>query len=494
MTIHSEWTKILYQECPDAFIDNFNPLHYDKVNVGVIDGHLQLMCLNECMISWDSFIKNMYINPIQKLYASGCHTVVLCFDAYEYVPVYKNMTQIKRCSKTKVIPFASTQSLPHKIPNEAIKYLMNRTFKLKVIQMLCEKIPQILEIKKGNTFIMDYKKVVMYKALTQNHLGTEMEEQCERYPLNPVPISLPELEHMGESDVKFLRYVEKFGNALVHAIDGDYMIIALLYYCKHGINPENKIYLYRQKQKWGDSIHDDEYETDDKIHSVKKRKLNGEIAEDVQRGLFNKKNKCWVDMQLIYATLLDCFRQSLRTDSMNLSCKNPLLIQENEGAEMDIDFIETEHDYMKSVVFLMLSAGTDFSRQLPLIGPKRLWENLPHISYYLMIAMKNRDMEMIQNVVWGKLYKIIFQRHVQATSNTWNRICSDLQHSSLSKNTKTKLPSSLQIQVTIKNILWVISYWETVNGSIPTPLDGKNGFVQSSSNGKIIFEDMEYSE
>jgi hypothetical protein len=39
----------------------------------------------------------------------------------------------------------------------------------------------------------------------------------------------------GESDIKFARYVDLYGNALVHAIDGDYMAIALLYYAMRGL-------------------------------------------------------------------------------------------------------------------------------------------------------------------------------------------------------------------------------------------------------------------
>ena len=52
---------------------------------------------------------------------------------------------------------------------------------------------------------------------------------------------------MGESDVKFTRYVHKYGNALIHAIDGDYMMIALLYYIQTADpSPKNKIFIYRQ--------------------------------------------------------------------------------------------------------------------------------------------------------------------------------------------------------------------------------------------------------
>ena len=52
---------------------------------------------------------------------------------------------------------------------------------------------------------------------------------------------------MGESDVKFTRYVHAYGNLLVHAIDGDYMMIALLYYARTATpTATNRIHIYRQ--------------------------------------------------------------------------------------------------------------------------------------------------------------------------------------------------------------------------------------------------------
>lgn len=52
---------------------------------------------------------------------------------------------------------------------------------------------------------------------------------------------------MGESDVKFVRYVHMLGNSIVYATDGDYMAISLLYYAMHGLNTKNNILLYRQE-------------------------------------------------------------------------------------------------------------------------------------------------------------------------------------------------------------------------------------------------------
>ena len=82
---------------------------------------------------------------------------------------------------------------------------------------------------------------------------------------------------MGESDVKFARYVHKYGSALIHAIDGDYMMIALMYYVRTADpSAANKIHIYRQLAA--------------ALGEAPRRK-RGEPAPPAK--------KCWVDMQMV---------------------------------------------------------------------------------------------------------------------------------------------------------------------------------------------------
>jgi hypothetical protein len=517
MTIHSEWTRIFHEECPEAFMEVFDHKLFNDVKLGVIDGHLQLMCLNEYMGTWENFIKIMYLLPITKLYQMGCQKVVLCFDSYDNVPVYKHMTQLKRSSGKIVQTFDSSQCLPPRIPENCMRFLMNRNFKLKVLQMVCERIPQLIEIEQHQEFILDYKRVVLYKPLIQNTPGKINSALFpSKYSLHPCPITLPEFEPMGESDVKFVRYVDKFGSALVHAIDGDYMIIALLYYAQKGVFSKNKIFLYRQKQSWGstsgdtlsDAVKESCFNDKESSSNLKKRKNDDALLHSIdqtktkiKRGvkpLFAKNHntltstkKCWVDMQLIYLSLLQVYRQSIRTDSIDLSFLN---MDHREHLETEIENFNPElhqdSQHMKSLIFLILSAGTDFSRQLPLLGPRRLWENLPCIAHYLLFAMKDGQDQMILDVVWGKIYKIIFSKHVSPHSFKYQFMYSDLLHSTLSKSTKEKFPSEKQLLVTSKNIKWVMEYWQTINGKVETPLNGENGYCKHEVTGKIVFDDV----
>ena len=54
------------------------------------------------------------------------------------------------------------QDLPSEIPSEPMEYLMNRTFKLRLIDYVCEHVPRMLKLKQGQTLMVDYRRVVEY--------------------------------------------------------------------------------------------------------------------------------------------------------------------------------------------------------------------------------------------------------------------------------------------------------------------------------------------
>ena len=90
----------------------------------------------------------------------GCPRVVLCFDCYDNVPEYKNMTQTRRTGLHTVRPFGPDQDLPTEIPSDPMEYLMNRTFKLRVIDYVCEHVPRMLRVRPdqvSNSFPKSYK-------------------------------------------------------------------------------------------------------------------------------------------------------------------------------------------------------------------------------------------------------------------------------------------------------------------------------------------------
>eukprot|EP00961_Rhodomonas_salina_P158747 2137018-Rhodomonas_salina.1 len=65
----------------------------------------------------------------------GASVVVLAFDDYTHVPRAKGMTQAKRAKKTVPLNFHDRAQLPDMIPACWDSAIMNRTFKMRVIQM-----------------------------------------------------------------------------------------------------------------------------------------------------------------------------------------------------------------------------------------------------------------------------------------------------------------------------------------------------------------------
>ena len=438
MTIHSDWARLLHEECPEAFHDRIpEEVRFD---VGVIDGHLQLMSLNSNFRSWEQFLLAVFVRPIQRLFDAGAPVVVLCFDAYDQVPSYKSMTQQKRCARVlPCVAFTADQSLPDEIPEATMEHLMNRSFKLKVVQLALTQVPLMLQKTLASAserrFVIDYKSTVEYSGST-----------------GMVPRRLDDLVPMGESDVKYVRYVERYGNALVHAVDGDYMAIALLYYAGGGVRDDNRIFIFRQRS----TLEPASSQSQKEATNAKKRKRT-------------PPPKCWVDAQLLFVTIAASMRQSGVT-------------------------LAEEHAMVHAAVLLMLCAGTDFSRPLPLLGPKRLWEHLPSVASALVLGVPQDAplaLSVLCDTVVGELYRTVFSNHVPVSvPSTLAAVLEHLKHHSrLAELTRSRFPTEAQVRVTLQNVGWVMAYWSAINRLVPTPLDGSHGFVRCPVSHRITFAD-----
>ena len=415
------------------------------------------MCLHKGLPSWDAFLQYLFLKPVMQLFDAGCPRVVLCFDCYDHVPVYKSMTQTKRVKtaaskKREVCVFNPEHGLPSRIPDDPMLFLMNRDFKIKLVEMICERMPALVQpkmTKAGQEFIIDYKRVVVYSN-------------------KGIPRVMEELRPMGESDVKFCRYVDLYGSALVHAIDGDYLAIALLYYTKKSpvFGACNQIHIYRQLSTLPDTA---------AVAKTKKAKLSSSPSAPTAK---KKVVKCWVDVQMLYVTIMQSMWQSVGHSQH--------LLNVHTGAPF------TNADAVHAAVLLMLLAGTDFSRSLPWLGPKRLWDNLPHIVVPLLQSASGPDAaDSLLDMVVAKLYRLVFANHcVRLARPSLEETLVVLQHSKLSDSVKSKFPSTEQVLTTVRNVMWVMAYWETHNDCIETPLDGSNGFVQCSHPRQIMFADQ----
>ena len=449
MTIHTDWGRLLHSECPEAFLPQI-PTDVD-FGVGVIDGHLQLMCLHSGLGTWERFLQFLFVNPIKKLLDAGCPVVVLCFDSYDSVPIYKSMTQQKRAGRApSVCGFVAGDELPAAIPHDTMTYMMNRGFKLKVIDLACTLVPGMVmaQCKPGQRLIVDYKRVVEYEV------GGAL-----------LPLTVEGMAPTGESDIKFARYVDRFGHALVHAIDGDYMAITLLYYALRAAPDPSKIFIYRQLAQLAPSA------------AERKKKRQRTTTTTASAAVEKKKKtpKCWVDMRLLFLSIAHSVRQALpRAAAPHLN----------------------DCDAVHAAVVLMLCAGTDFSRPMPLLGPKRIWEGLPLVAGALLRAAPRGgplDYALFADGVVAPLYHSVFARHVTTASSSsppLSEVIAQLKRSSaLSATTTGRLPSEAQVRTTLKNINWVVHhYWTVVNGPIHAPLDGSNGFVAGPNGKGVVFD------
>eukprot|EP00961_Rhodomonas_salina_P044911 603234-Rhodomonas_salina.2 len=205
MTIHSDWAKAIKIRYPHCFRQSLPPTCNAKN--GIIDGHIQLMGAYNVK-TWDQFLNSQFLRPISQLFASGCTTVVLLFDNRMAVSPYKGMTQYKRCKKYQDVNFSRSDPLPQNIPEQWLDHMMNRNFKDKVISFVCERIQALVKPAKERTLIVDFKgPPKLYTDATG----------C--------PQDIMNLTELGESDIKFARYVHILGNSIVYATDGDYIPI-----------------------------------------------------------------------------------------------------------------------------------------------------------------------------------------------------------------------------------------------------------------------------
>ena len=194
-------------------------------------------------------------------------TVVMAFDDSNVVSPYKSMTQTKRVQRASPIDFEPSDELPEEIPGHNWSNCMaNRAFKQKVIAYLCQKIPDMVDLSLGQKLIIDYKgSPLIYR------LGVPVEK-------------MHDFVSLGESDVKFTRYVSRYGSLLVHAIDGDYLAISLLYYARNRMDPGNRIVVYRYECKGS-------------------KQMNGVQARP------NERRYEYVDVQQVYTGVLAALQQ-----------------------------------------------------------------------------------------------------------------------------------------------------------------------------------------
>ena len=230
MTIDAGWNKIIKTSVPDAFQERLTAAQ--KPKTVFIDGQIKLMC--SCSIQqWKTFFNIQFLSTIEKAFATGADTVVIGFDNYTHVPEAKNMTQIKRCRHVPALNFSPDDPLPPIMPENWSAAMRNRTFKVKVIQMIVNNIR--LHYSKTNSLQQNHQTIIIDFMDTPEIIG--------------LPKALPDLSgKRGECDIKAFAWM-CYGPLLIVSTDGDFMAISLVQLEKMILetNSVQQVYLLRMK-------------------------------------------------------------------------------------------------------------------------------------------------------------------------------------------------------------------------------------------------------
>ena len=137
------------------------------------------------------------------------------------------------------------------------------------------------------------------------------------------------------------------------------------------------------------------------------------------------------------------------------------------------------------VVLLGLN-GTDFTRNLPLVSPCRIWASLPLITRtFRMHNAVEVDPTAIKRMI-ELLYAEAFPKHIDPMSRAslWHQA----QNSKLGARNKALIPKDARIMCTMRNINFLMHYWIT---PLAPPADDnlqQYGF-RVGSNGDMEWDD-----
>lgn len=443
MGIDGSWPRIWKAEGAE-YVEN------DKgVSTVFVDGQILLMksTIPEAGCTWQQYVERNFTQRLVALHRKY-ENVVLAFDSYESVPVYKSIEQARRIAKVAPFAFEAGDNVPSRPPSSKVwgNALLNRAYKTNIITMIVTMLargydPQVQK----KTLILDFVNVVRVTFTPYERKQDVLED----------------MQPMGESDVKFMRYAEKYGDIVVESVDSDVLLIAMLYVQK--TNFKHTVWVKRIKSAPIDET------AEEKNAKVEKRKsaAGGSGSANPPRG------------RLEYETL----------------CINTLLCMLHNSAYESIgrELVVSDIHLTNILVLIFLLNGSDFSRGLPRVGARSMWEYIDIIipAFVATTSMVDDalviDSVLCIDAVFAEIYKAKFSKHVSTTESSFSEVRADLIGSKLSYAVRESLPTHDVLECTIKNIGWVLTYWHITNGSPPICPHGTHGF--SVADGKVRFMD-----
>ena len=449
MTIDGAWIQSLKNDVPVAF----SPKPPFSPQAVFIDGQIKLCTpLLDHTQTWDEYVRRQFLNSIQSYFTKkNVDTVILAFDNYAFVPAAKGMTQAKRRKYLPSADFHSRDSLPPTVPKglDWTVHLSNRDFKARLIDFVIYFTTQHLVLQPGQHLIIDYNS----HPKRYDHLKN-FEVMDDFTPL-------------GEADIKFTRYTALHPRLQVDSIDGDSVPIALMHLQKmiaQGIT-DTKLSILRIVSNTGQ-----DHDPLPPAPTPQKKQKVGKGSEGVpttteETAVKKRAPRAYefMDINAVYHVLVfDILPQ----------CINRATLPQTQGKEINL------------LIALIGLSGTDFTRKLPGITGKTLYEYLPMLWLQLSVAYdastNHLRIDTMLNQVVGTIYKIKFKNHLKHEPRTLAEVLSTLTSGSkLSEKTKQSLPSVETIACTIRNINWLMQYWTVEQYPDPVPESGEYGFKRT---------------
>ena len=329
----------------------------------------------------------------------GCTAVVLAFDDKRHVPKAKAITQLKRRAGVNLLPFLETDVLPTVLPVEWKEAIMSPWFKHRVIELICTNVPRLIAPPDGCRLIVDWETVTeyTYHSRREADCGSSSEESSSDRGLARVA-HLPQDSDIGEADLKFTRWMRALRcPMLVEATDGDYIPIAL------GLRASGYHHPIVLLKAW-----------------------------TLERG------SEFVHIDRLHAFLCD----RMAAASRRASGRRPADCPDWE---------------IKLFITLLGLCGTDFTRNLPLISPQKIWAALPLVvQTFQMEAHARIHFPQAKRLI-ELLYAEAFPKHIDALSR--RSVWSQAQASKLGQRNKALIPTDARIACTLRNLNFLLSYW-----------------------------------
>ena len=123
------------------------------------------------------------------------------------------------------------------------------------------------------------------------------------------------------------------------------------------------------------------------------------------------------------------------------------------------ELIQAPHDWeMRCIIALIALTGTDFSRNIPMVGPKRVWFMLPSIINGVLASFKDGvlDPNVALDRIIAPLYRNLYAAHV-GMAMSFDGVMGAISNSKL--KSKDKMPSRNRCIATIRNANFILKYW-----------------------------------